>query len=147
MLNIKKTVIVPHTPEQMFNLVDDVDNYKTYLPWCTKSEAIKRENNILIGAVYLEYLKVKTHWVTRNINNPFSKIEMKLLDGPFKELIGEWDFIPLGNNGCKIIFDLHYKFANPILEKIIGPVFSYISKNIVDCFIKEANKKYGKNHS
>lgn len=147
MLNVNKTVIVPYTPEQMFKLVDDVENYKHYLPWCTHSEERERTDNTLVGAVYLEYLKVKTHWVTKNTNTPFSKIEMALVDGPFKALTGEWEFIPLGDSGCKIIFNLHYKFESIIIEKIIGPVFSFVSKNIVDCFIKEANKKYGKTHS
>jgi ribosome-associated toxin RatA of RatAB toxin-antitoxin module len=70
---------------------------------------------------------------------------MHFVDGPFKELTGNWLFTPLGDSGCKIDFNLEYKFSNIIIEKIIGPVFSYISKNIVDCFIKEANKQYGTN--
>ncbi len=140
MTQIKKSVIVNHTPLKMFRLVKDIENYPKYLPWCTKSEITRHNDNEVIGAVYLEYLMVKMHFVTRNVYYPYSKIEMYFVDGPFKELNGSWVFTPLGEFGCKIDFNLEYKFSNSFFEKIIGPVFSYISKNIVDCFIKEANK-------
>ena len=141
MIHIKKSVIVAHTPLKMFNLVKDIENYPKYLPWCTKSEIQKHSDEEVTGAVYLEYLMVKTHFVTRNVYHPYSKIDMYFVDGPFKELSGNWIFTPLGDSGCKIDFNLEYKFSNSFFEKIIGPVFSYISKNIVDCFIKEANKQ------
>ena len=146
MLKVSKTVIVPHTPEKMFNLVNDIENYDKYLPWCTQSIVQNRTETDVIGVVYLEYLKVKMHFATKNHNTPYSKIEMQLDDGPFKELTGTWIFTPLGDTGCKINFDLNYRFSNSLLEKIIGPVFNYISKNIVDCFIKEANKLHGSNN-
>ena len=139
MIEIKKSVIVSSTPEKMFNLVSDIAHYSKYLPWCTKSEIKDEYDNIVVGAIYLEYLKIKTHFVTKNINTPNSKIEMELVEGPFNFLNGLWSFTPLGENGCKIDFSLKYKFASGIIEKVIGPVFSYISKNIVDCFVKQAN--------
>ena len=143
---VSKTVIVPHTPEKMFRLVDDIENYSRYLPWCTSSSVKHRNATEVIGVVYLEYLKVKVHFGTKNINTPYSKIDFFLVEGPFKELSGTWCFTPLGDHGCRINFELEYKFSNYLLEKIIDPVFNYISKNIVDCFIKEANKQYGLNH-
>lgn len=142
MFTIHKNVIVPHTPQKMFNLVSDIKNYPKYLPWCTNSEIKHTAQNEVIGTLHLEYLKIKTSFVTKNINTPFSTIEMYLVDGPFKHLTGLWTFTPLGESGCKIEFNLEYKFSNLILEKLIGPVFNYISKNIVDCFIQEANKQH-----
>lgn len=140
MMHVKKSVIVAHTTLKMFNLVKNIESYPKYLPWCTKSEITKHSDNEVTGAVYLEYLRVKMHFVTRNVYHPYSKIDMFFVDGPFKELNGNWIFTHLGESGCKIDFNLQYKFSNSFFEKIIGPVFSYISKNIVDCFIKEANK-------
>lgn len=144
MVEIKKQVIVPYSPEQMFNLVHDIENYPKYLPWCTHVDIRENSADYIVGAVYLEYLKVKTHFVTRNEYYPHNKIDLKLVDGPFKVLYGSWNFTKLGTHGCKIDFVLHYEFANSFLDKLIGPVFSYISKNIVDCFIKEAHQKYKK---
>lgn len=145
MLEIKKSVIIPFSPEAMYNLVSDIKNYPHYLPWCTSSEVKEIEKNIVTGRVDIEYLKIKTHFTTQNINTPPHKIIMHFLDGPFKAFSGEWNFIPLGENGCKVNFNLTYQFANIILERMIGPVFSYISKNIVECFILEAKKRYGTN--
>jgi ribosome-associated toxin RatA of RatAB toxin-antitoxin module len=141
---VKKSVIVTHPPEKIFRLVADIENYPKYLPWCTQAVIREQTEHEVVGAVYIEYLKVKTYFVTRNINFPYSKIDMQLVEGPFKELAGSWNFLPLGEHGCKVEFSLEYKFSNYFVEKIIGPVFNYISKNIVECFIQQANKQYGK---
>lgn len=144
MIEIRKSVIVPHTPDKIYNLVTDLKNYPKYLPWCTSTVIKDETENSIIGTVNIEYLKIKTHFTTKNTNYPYDRIDMQLVDGPFKELSGSWVFKPLGEHGCKIEFVLHYKFSNPLLEKLFGPVFNSISKNIVDCFIKEANKLYTK---
>ena len=143
MIEIRKSVIVPYSPDKMYKLVTDIPNYPQYLPWCTKTEIREQNESSITGAVYIEYLKIKTHFVTKNTNYPNEKIDVQLVEGPFKQLSGHWKFIPLGEKGCKVEFFLHYKFANHLLEKIIGPVFGFITKNIVDCFIKEAQKQYG----
>ncbi len=141
MTKIVKTVLVPHSTKEMFELVSDIENYSQYLPWCVKSEVISEGNNIVVGALYVEYLKIKTEFTTQNIHTPYSLIEISLIKGPFKTLHGKWEFISCKDLGCKINFCLEYQFANKILEKCIGPVFDVITKNILNCFIKEANKK------
>jgi ribosome-associated toxin RatA of RatAB toxin-antitoxin module len=143
MNKIKKSVIVPHSAKTMFDLVADIKNYPKYLPWCSEAKILNETENEVTGAVYIEYFKIKTHFATKNINTPYSRIEMSFMDGPFKYFQGQWGFLQLGENGCKIDFNLTYQFSNIILEKAFGPVFSYITKNIVDCFIKEANKRHG----
>ncbi len=145
MIEIKKSVLVPYSPDKMYNLVTDIKNYPKYLPWCSHSEIKEQTDNTVTARVEIEYLKIKTYFTTKNTNYPYEKIDIELVDGPFKHLSGSWHFISLGGNGCKIDFVLHYKFSNIFIEKIIGPVFSYISKNIVDCFIKEAHKLYASN--
>lgn len=144
MLNITKSVITPYTPAQMYALVSDVANYKNYLPWCPSSEILKTDGNKIIGRVDISYLKVKAHFTTENINTQNERIDMNLVDGPFKQLHGHWKFIPLGENGCKIEFKLDYKFSNIIIEKLIGAVFELVIKSIVDSFVKKAHEIYRK---
>lgn len=144
MLNITKSVITPYTPAQMYVLVSDVANYKNYLPWCPSSEILKTDGNKIIGRVDISYLKVKAHFTTENINTQNERIDMNLVDGPFKQLHGHWKFIPLGENGCKIEFKLDYKFSNIIIEKLIGAVFELVIKSIVDSFVKKAHEIYRK---
>lgn len=144
MLNISKSVITPYTPAQMYALVSDVANYKNYLPWCPSSEILKTENNKIVARVDISYLKVKAHFTTENINTQNERIDMNLVDGPFKHLQGHWKFIPLGENGSKIEFKLDYKFSNIIIEKVIGTVFELVIKSIVDSFVKKAHEIYRK---
>ncbi len=144
MLNISKSVITPYTPAQMYALVSDVANYKNYLPWCPSSEVLKTEDNKIVARVDISYLKVKAHFTTENINTQNERIDMNLVDGPFKHLQGHWKFIPLGENGRKIEFKLDYKFSNIIIEKVIGTVFELVIKSIVDSFVKKAHEIYRK---
>ena len=146
---VTKSVIVPYTPAQMYSLVSDIAHYPDYLPWCPKTvikdHVIRDQSEMkVVASVYIEYLKIKTHFTTQNTYVLDKSINMYLVDGPFKELVGTWLFTPLGADGCKIDFNLQYKFSNIVLEKLIGPVFEYVSKNIVDCFVKQAKKQYGK---
>ena len=144
MLTISKSVITPYTPAQMYALVSDVANYKNYLPWCPSSEVLKTDGNKIVGRVDISYLKVKAHFTTENINTLNERIDMNLVDGPFKHLQGHWKFTPLGENGCKVEFKLDYKFSNFIIEKVIGTVFEIVIKNIVDSFVKKAHEIYRK---
>ncbi|GGY21896.1 ubiquinone-binding protein [Paludibacterium paludis] len=132
-----------HTPAQMFALVDAIDNYPRFLPWCGNTEVHSRENGHVVASLHIDYLKIRQHFTTRNINTPDSEILMELVDGPFRHLDGRWRFLPLGQRGCKVEFRLSYEFSSRVLEKIIGPVFGHISGTLVDAFIKEADKVYG----
>lgn len=144
MLTISKSVITSYTPAQMYALVSDVANYRNYLPWCPSSQVLHSEENKIVGRVDIEYLKVKTHFTTANTNIQDQRIDMDLIDGPFKQLKGHWLFLPLGETGCKVEFKLEYKFSNIIIEKIIGAVFEFVIKSIVDCFVKKAHEIYHK---
>ncbi|KMN33808.1 MULTISPECIES: type II toxin-antitoxin system RatA family toxin [unclassified Chromobacterium] len=140
---VEKSVLVAHTPAQMFALVDDIEHYSRFLPWCGKTEVLSREGDQVVASLHIDYLKVKQHFTTRNTNQPGESILMELVDGPFEQLEGRWHFKPLGEIGCKVEFRLSYQFSSKILEMVIGPVFGHISGTLVDAFIKEADKVYG----
>lgn len=140
---VEKSVLVAHTPAQMFALVDDIEHYSRFLPWCGKAEVLSREGDQVVASLHIDYLKVKQHFTTRNTNQPGESILMELVDGPFEHLEGRWHFKPLGEIGCKVEFRLSYQFSSKILEMVIGPVFGHISGSLVDAFIKEADKVYG----
>lgn len=139
---IEKTVLVLHTPEQMFHLVDDVLRYPEFLPWCAKTEVLSREGNDLVASLHIDYLRVKQKFTTHNKNTPHARIDMFLVEGPFTHLNGVWQFLPLGDAGCKILFHLEYSFNSKLLEKVIGPVFNRIMTTLTDAFIAEANRLY-----
>ena len=144
MAHIKKSVLVNHSASQMFTLVDKVEDYPNFLPWCGGSSVSVQGNNVTHATVKIDYLTVKHSFTTKNTRHPPELIEMTLLNGPFKSLDGYWKFIPLDKNACKIEFQLDYIFSNKLLEHLVGPVFYMIANSFVDAFIKHAENVYGK---
>ena len=140
---VEKKVLVAHTPAQMFALVDKVENYPRFLPWCAKAEEHAREGDQQVASLHIDYLKIRQHFTTRNTLCDGESILMELVEGPFQHLQGLWQFTPLGDFGCKVEFTLRYEFSSKLLEKVIGPVFGHISGTLVDAFIKHADKVYG----
>lgn len=142
MKTVEKKVLVPHSAEQMFELVDKVEDYPDFLPWYGKTEVLEREGNRLKARLHMDYKGVKQSFATCNRNIPGREIRMELLDGPFKTLDGTWKFNDLGGDCCQIEFYLQYDFANPLLAALISPVFSHLAGRLVDAFIAEADKRY-----
>lgn len=143
MAEIEKTVLVPYSAEQMFKLVDDVERYPEFLPWCGGTEVNQQDDSIVHATVKINYHHVKHSFSTENKRNPPQLIEMTLLDGPFDHLDGHWRFISLADDACKIEFRLHYTFSHKILEKLVGPVFHMIANSFVESFIERADAVYG----
>ena len=140
---VEKMVLVPFSAERMFALVDDVEAYPQFLPWCGGSRvADAGKDNTVHATVDIDYHHIKQSFTTENVSRPPEFIDMTLKDGPFKHLDGSWRFIPLAESACKIEFQLHYEFSNRLLEKLVGPVFHYIANSFVDAFIQQAEKVY-----
>lgn len=139
---VEKTVLVAHSAERMFNLVDRVEDYPKFLPWCGGSSVLDLTGTTVHATVQIDYHHLKQSFTTENVRTPPHHIAMKLQNGPFKQLDGSWRFIPLNATACKIEFRLHYEFSNKMLEKLVGPVFNYIANSFVDAFIHRAEKVY-----
>tara|TARA_Y100000022_G_C13000677_1_gene262130 strand:+ start:45 stop:479 length:435 start_codon:yes stop_codon:yes gene_type:complete len=143
MVSIKKSALVLYSREEMFNLVDSVEDYPDFLPWCGGTEVIKKTNKITKASIKINYRGVKQTFTTENNKNAPEKMIIKLINGPFKKLSGEWRFIELDKDACRIELELHYQFSNIILEKLISPVFNIIANTFIDNFVEEANRRNG----
>jgi len=141
--HIEKTALVTYSPSQMFSLVDNIDAYAEFLPWCSQSNVISRENNVVDAKLEISYSKLHKTFSTRNINTPDEAIEMQLIEGPFKRLHGVWNFQPLGNEGTRVSLTLEFEFASKILDMTVGPVFTHIANSLVDAFTQRAKEVYG----
>jgi ribosome-associated toxin RatA of RatAB toxin-antitoxin module len=140
MITIKKHALVLHNKEKMFTLVDRVEDYPNFLPWCSKTEVIKRSEKITKATILINYHNVKQSFTTENVKIFPTKMNINLVDGPFKTLKGEWNFIEIEKDTCKIEFELQYEFSNHILDKLISPVFNMIANTFIDNFVAKANK-------
>jgi ribosome-associated toxin RatA of RatAB toxin-antitoxin module len=140
---VEKSVLVGHSAAQMFALVDAVEAYPQFLPWCDSVTVIFRDASRTRATIHVNYHGVKPTFTTENTKTEPHSMSIRLVEGPFRILDGEWRFLRLSDAACKIEFRLHYEFSSKILEKLVGPVFAYIANTMVDAFVHRAEKVYG----
>lgn len=138
MARVERSVLVEHSAAEMFRLVDDVEAYPEFLPWCNKTVVRSRTEQVTEAAIHIDYHHLRQHFATRNFKTFPTRMDIQLQEGPFKRLQGHWHFIPLTERACKIEFVLEYEFSGRILEKLIGPVFGYIAGSLVEAFVRRA---------
>ena len=143
MTTITRSSLVLYTPEQMFDLVNDVEAYPSFLPWCRDSKIISKTDDEI--AASLELAKGGIHHVfsTRDKLVHGRSIDIQLIDGPFQHLEGHWQFGMIGDNqGCRIQLDMDFEFSNRLISMALGPIFTQISGSLVDAFCKRAQEIY-----
>jgi ribosome-associated toxin RatA of RatAB toxin-antitoxin module len=142
MQRVKKSVLVPYSAAQMFALVDDVESYPKFLPWCAGARVLERHEGGMTARLDIDYHGVRAHFTTDNENRPPELIVVTLRHGPFRHLHGEWRFRALAEDACKVELELVYQFATSVLERIVGGVFSHIGNTFVDAFVHRAERLY-----
>lgn len=140
---VEKSVLIERSATQMFDLVDRVEDYPRFLPWCAGTEVFERSLSKTSARIHISYHGLKTHFSTENAKEYPRSMAIALTDGPFKHMDGGWRFTPLGDTACKVEFRLHYEFSSRLLEKVLGPVFSHIVNTLVESFVKRAQQIYG----
>jgi ribosome-associated toxin RatA of RatAB toxin-antitoxin module len=135
---VKKSVLVAHSAHAMYTLVDRVEDYPRFLPWCSGATVLEQYPGGKIARLDVDYHGVRAHWTTANTNTPDERIVVTLRDGPFRHLNGEWRFKALADKACKVEFDLTYEFSNVVLERVVGPVFMHIANSFIDAFVRRA---------
>jgi len=143
MPNINRSAMVEYSAEQMFQLVDDIAAYPEFLPWCGGAEEHKRDKNNVQASVTIQKGSINKSFTTQNSLNKPQSIELTLIDGPFKELRGEWRFDALSDTACKVTFNLDFKFSNRVVGMAVGPIFNQVANTFVDSFVERAKSVYG----
>lgn len=144
MPTVSQQIIVEYTPAQMFELVDDVNRYSEFLPWCSGSEVSLSSPTETHAKLYVNYHGIKTHFGTHNRKVFPQEMTLHLQEGPFRQLEGRWRFIALGDFACKIDFQLQYEFSSTLLGKALSPVFHHIASTFVEAFVQRAAVIYPK---
>lgn len=143
MAKVVKSVLVPYSAAEMFELVDRVEDYPQFLPWCGGTDLIRRDETVTEATIHISYLSVKQHFTTENAKRIPELMTIQLKNGPFRKLEGAWHFRRLADTACKIEFELHYEFSSHLLEKVLGPVFGMVTNSLVDAFVHRAENVYG----
>lgn len=152
MAKVEKTVLVEHSASAMFNLVDSVEDYPQFLPWCGGTDIKWRDEQTTVATILISYMGVKQSFTTENSKQPpgdlnagpgtlsVGTMNLSLQDGPFSHLQGHWRFYPLTECACKIEFSLEYHFSNRAFEALLAPVFNHITNTFVDAFVNRADQ-------
>lgn len=143
MPRVTKSVLVPYGARRMFALVDAIDDYPAFLPWCGGAKVLATSASGKTARLDIDYRGVRAHFTTENTNHPPELIVITLKDGPFRQLSGEWRFKALAEEACKVELELAYEFATPLLGIVVGPVFNHIANTFIDAFVQRARVVYG----
>jgi ribosome-associated toxin RatA of RatAB toxin-antitoxin module len=163
MKHVKKSVLLWYSAREMYDLVVAVEAYSDFLPWCESSTVLERHDADpaagtpagMTAQLGLSYAGVRQSFTTRNEDVAGESVRMRLVDGPFSELDGVWQFKPLKPVdptqppnpdepvACRVEFDLSYAFSNRVFEAVLSPVFDQVANTFVDSFVKRAAQVYG----
>jgi ribosome-associated toxin RatA of RatAB toxin-antitoxin module len=128
----------------MFVLVDDIEAYPEFLPWCNDAEVHSRSDGVVEATLELHKGSVSKHFTTRNRLVQFESIGIELLGGPFRSLSGGWQFKALNEQGCKVTLDLEFEFSSVIVDMMFGAYFEDTCSSLVEAFTQRAGEVFGK---
>jgi len=141
---VERSAMVTYTAKQMFDLVNDVGRYPEFLPWCAGARVEDTSETERVASVKVSRGVLRTEFTTRNTLTRDAQIVMRLVDGPFRNLIGEWRFDAIGERGSRVSFRVEFEFKNRLAAAAMGGAFETVCSTIVDAFVSRAQKIYVK---
>ena len=145
---VHKSVLIWFSAEEMYNLVNDVARYPEFLPWCEHARVVETHTDGMTAEISMALGGFRKGFTTRNVNQPGRQVRLQLVQGPFKQLDGTWDFHPLldphtqtPQRACRVELTLNYSFES-MFGSLVGPLFDKIAATLVDAFVKRAEQIY-----
>ena len=143
MTSITRSALVMHSAEQMYALVNDVENYPQFLPGCAATELISKSDEELVASLTISKVGVNQTFTTKNKLQFPERMELSLVDGPFSRFVGVWHFHRLSDEACKVSFDMDFEVNNRLAGIALGAVFKQMATTMVDSFVSRAKQVYG----
>ena len=139
-MDVRKTVLVGHSAERMFDLIEACEHYPDFLPWCSGATVVARDDATVVADITVNYLGVRFAFRTRNPKRRPTAMTIHLERGPFRHFDGVWELTPLTADGCRIDFGLRYDFDSTAMARVARPVFDRIASTLVDRFVARADQ-------
>lgn len=141
---IHRTALVPYSVSQMYDLVNNIEDYSLFLPWCKSSQILSRNEDEVRACLVLAQGHLEKSFVTCNRLQKNKMIEIRLVNGPFRFLEGFWRFDGgATENTCQIALDLEFEFSSKMVSMLFGAVFNKVANTLVDAFVQRAKVVYG----
>jgi coenzyme Q-binding protein COQ10 len=140
---------VPHTPDQMFALVADVERYPEFLPMCEALAVRSRRErdgvSVLVADMTVGYRAMRQTFSSQVVLKPKDRaIDVRYIDGPFRYLENCWRFEPVGEGACDVRFHIDYEFRSRLLGAMMGAVFDRAFRMFSQAFEERADAIYGR---
>lgn len=141
-MKIARSALVVHSAMDMYRLVEAVPAYPQFLSWCAEATVHEQSTETQKASLTVVVAGIRQQFTTINTLVSGKRVEMKLLEGPFKDLQGEWCFLQLGEEGCKISLELDFEMTSGVMSVMFGKGFGKVADRLVDDFCRHAEKVY-----
>lgn len=142
-MKLTRSALLPHSAMQMYEIVADIPSYPSFLNWCDRADVLSDQDQEVIAKLKVAYSKLNIQFTTRNINTPGESIALSLVDGPFSQLEGLWQFQALSDEASKVSIHMDFKFDNSLAPAIFSRVFEKIVSMQLEAFQKRAQYLHG----
>jgi len=138
MREVKRSALIAESPARMYQLVNDIERYPEFVPWCTAARVESRKEAEIVATLSIKRGPLHAAFTTRNLLEPDQRVLMQFVSGPFRVLEGLWTFTPLGELGCRVELEMRFEFANRVAGTLFEPLFENTAASLVDAFVKRA---------
>jgi len=143
MKKISRSAIVEHSAMELYALVEAIEAYPKFLPWCRAAQVHERAATGTRATLTAGVGGLRQSFTTRNENTPGKSIDMHLVEGPFRQFAAAWRFRALSAGACRIEFSLQYELSSRALGRLLEPLFDRVADTMVDAFARRADEIYG----
>ncbi len=143
MIDLVRSALLPHTARQMFDLVNDIEQYPSFLPDCRSARVLSQSPGELVGELCLGRAGIRQRFVTRNRLRPPEAINMELVEGDFSRFDAQWRFESIDDAACKVSLQMEFEFRSALLDFAVRRLFKDTASTMVDAMVKRAAEVYG----
>jgi ribosome-associated toxin RatA of RatAB toxin-antitoxin module len=138
MREVKRSALVNKPPGEVFALINDIESYPQFLPWCTHARVLSRSDSEIVATIGVRQGALHGEFTTRNTLEPERRIHLDLVSGPFRTLQGEWRLTPIETQGCRVELTMRFAFSNRFTGMLFEPMFAETIGSLVDAFVARA---------
>jgi len=143
MKRVARSAIVEHPVDALYALIEDIESYPAFLPWCREAKIRLREHDRTVASIRVGMRGLQQSFSTENRSVANASIDMRLVEGPFKHFVAQWRLTPLGTGAARVEFSMEYEFSSRVLARVLDPLFGHIANTMVDAFLREADTRHG----
>jgi ribosome-associated toxin RatA of RatAB toxin-antitoxin module len=140
MREVKRSALIAESPARMYSLINDIERYPEFVPWCTAARVESRKQGEVVASLTIKRGPLRAEFTTRNLLEPDKRVLMQFVSGPFSVLEGLWTLTPLGDLGCRVELEMRFEFANRVAGTLFAPLFEDTAASLVDAFVRRARE-------